>query len=138
MLLEYFGIGIEEAENGDFILRKIPLLLKNYSPPLSKLPIFLYKLGCKINWEDEKACLKGILQQLALFNIPESFEQSDNFDDDDPKKKYLIAKYQHLSESLENVLIPALKRTFLPPKTLDKDLVEIANLPGLYKVFERC
>lgn len=138
MLLEYFSIEIEQVNENIFILKSIPLLLKNYLPSLSKLPIFLYKLGLTINFNDEKTCLKNILKQISLLNIPDSFEQSDSLHDTDPNKQILLSKYQQLNENFENILIPSLKKNFLPPKNLEFDLVEIANLPGLYKVFERC
>jgi DNA mismatch repair protein MLH1 len=41
---------------------------------------------------------------------------------------------------IEHVVFPAFKRFLLPPKSslVDKSLLQIANLPDLYKVFERC
>lgn len=59
-----------------------------------------------------------------------------------PVQKSKIAYRQNrrkeISELLTNVICPAAKMRVLAPKTLLKDVVEIANLPGLYKVFERC
>lgn len=138
MLLEYFSIEITDTDTSDPKLKSIPLLLKNYTPPLNKLPLFLYRLGTKVSWEDEKLCLDGILKQLALFYIPESFECSEILKDDDPEKPALINKHQELNDSLENVLMPIIKKKLLATKNLTKDVVEIANLPGLYRVFERC
>ncbi len=138
MLLEYFSIEITDTDTSDPKLKSIPLLLKNYTPPLNKLPLFLYRLGTKVSWEDEKLCLDGILKQLALFYIPESFECSETLKDDDPEKPALINKHQELNDSLENVLMPIIKKKLLATKNLTKDVVEIANLPGLYRVFERC
>ncbi|KAG8832709.1 DNA mismatch repair protein [Serendipita sp. 399] len=40
---------------------------------------------------------------------------------------------------IQHVLFPAMRRYFVPQKTLlDRDIVQIANLPDLYRVFERC
>ncbi len=41
---------------------------------------------------------------------------------------------------VEHVLFPALRRGLIPPKNLSEDgtILQIANLPDLYKVFERC
>lgn len=138
MLLEYFSIEIVDKDTSDPKLKSIPLLLKNYTPPLDKLPLFLFRLGTKVNWSDEKLCLEGILKQLALFYIPQTFESSEVLDDDDPEKPLLIARHQELNDVLENVLIPIIRKKFLATKNLTKDVVEIANLPGLYRVFERC
>ena len=42
--------------------------------------------------------------------------------------------------TVEHVIYPALRTLFYPPKTFAEDasILQIANLPDLYKVFERC
>ena len=44
MLLEYFSMTISE----DGMVETIPLLLRNYSPNLDKLPLFLMRLGPQV------------------------------------------------------------------------------------------
>jgi len=40
---------------------------------------------------------------------------------------------------IQHVIFPALRRYLVAPKSLlDRDVVQIASLPDLYKVFERC
>jgi DNA mismatch repair protein MLH1 len=40
---------------------------------------------------------------------------------------------------IQHVLFPAMRRYMLAPKSLlDVDVVQVADLPDLYKVFERC
>lgn len=40
---------------------------------------------------------------------------------------------------IEHVLFPAMKRYLIAPKCLlTRDVVQIASLPDLYRVFERC
>jgi DNA mismatch repair protein MLH1 len=40
---------------------------------------------------------------------------------------------------IQHVLFPAMRKYFVPPKSLlDRDVMQIANLPDLYRVFERC
>jgi DNA mismatch repair protein MLH1 len=40
---------------------------------------------------------------------------------------------------IEHVLFPAMKRYLTAPKSLlTRDVVQIASLPDLYRVFERC
>jgi len=43
-------------------------------------------------------------------------------------------------EQIEHSIFPMAKQWLLPPKSLAKNgtFVQIANLPDLYKVFERC
>ncbi|KAL6452032.1 MLH1 DNA mismatch repair protein MLH1 [Candida maltosa Xu316] len=120
MFQEYFQIIINENNE----LTALPMLIIGIQPDFTKLPYFLYRLGTKINYEDEKECLKGILRQLALFYLPESTQ-------DETKNRDFELK-------LENILFPEIKKQFLAPKNLLRDVIQIADLPGLYKVFERC
>ena len=68
MLAEYFELKI--SEDGD--LEGIPLLLKDYTPSLVKLPHFLLRLGPHVNWKEEKPCFETFLAELASFYTPES------------------------------------------------------------------
>ncbi|XBW35107.1 hypothetical protein QEN19_000670 [Hanseniaspora menglaensis] len=126
MFKEYFNINIIE-EDEDIRITQLPILLPEYTPSLTKLPLFLYKLGLKVNYEEEEACLKGILKELSLWYIPEIIPQDE------------IKKRSDLDHILESLIIPMLRtKNFLPTKALVNDIIEIANLPGLYKIFERC
>jgi DNA mismatch repair protein MLH1 len=43
-------------------------------------------------------------------------------------------------QTVEQVIYPAAKQILNPPKICSEDMtfVQVANLPDLYKVFERC
>lgn len=139
MLNEYFSIEII-VNDEDWKLsriKSIPLLLKDYNPPLSKLPFFLYRLGTQVNWENEQECLDEVLKQLALFYIPPIIERVEENDSEYLKSRY-AADMHELTDIMDHVIFPVIKRRLLAPRRLLKDVVEVANLPGLYKVFERC
>ena len=139
MLNEYFSIEII-VNDEDWKLsriKSIPLLLKDYNPPLSKLPFFLYRLGTQVNWENEQECLDEVLKQLALFYIPPIIERVEENDSEYLKSRY-AAEMHELTDIMDHVIFPVIKRRLLAPRRLLKDVVEVANLPGLYKVFERC
>lgn len=146
MLLEYFAIEITAENHSDKLvpeevqLKSIPLLLKDYTPSLSKIPFLIYRLGTKVNWEAEEPCLEGVMRQIALLYIPEIIELVDvsSKDINEEIKAEFVTRNEEMSYSLENVVFPCIKRRFLAPRVLSKDVIEIANLPGLYKVFERC
>lgn len=142
MLWEYFSIEIIENESHVAFLKTIPLLLKGYTPPLSKLPLFIYRLGTIVNWNSEQECLDGILKQIALFYIPEIIMEVSSSSESPKGEKHSNTENAHkkeeLSEKIEHVIYPCLKRRFLAPSSIVDDVIEIANLPGLYKVFERC
>lgn len=138
MLDEYFSIEIEcSSAWREAKIMSIPILLKDYAPPLSKLPFFVYRIGTKVKWDDEKECLDGILRQIALFYIPAMIERVGEDDSEALKEKYATEMTQ-LANILDHVIFPAIKLRLLAPRNLLKDVVEVANLPGLYKVFERC
>ena len=147
MLDEYFSIELKLMGTSDtgnpldcIVVRSIPLLLKGYNPPLSKLPHFFRRMGTKVNWEEEEPCLNGILRQIALLYVPEvivKVDVNDTTTPEDVKVEY-VNKCEDMSSVLEHVIFPCIKRRFLATRDILRDIVEIANLPGLYKVFERC
>ncbi|SCV04271.1 LANO_0G09186g1_1 [Lachancea nothofagi CBS 11611] len=142
MLDEYFSIELYGGEENleAMIIKSLPLLLKNYMPPLSKLPHFFYRLGSKIDWSDETRCLQGILKQIALLYAPEVIERMDPDDDsvDEEMRARYITKLEQVANFLEETIFPCVKKRLLAPNSLKGSIVEVANLPGLYKIFERC
>lgn len=115
MLEEYFQI-ILKKKGDEWRLVQLPLMLPDYTPPISKLPQLIADLAGEVNWEDEQECLDGVVKALAAFHVPTS----------------LTSK-----ADIENIFNAA-KLNFVPSRALASSAVEIANLPGLYRVFERC
>lgn len=140
MLLEYFSL--EVTPEGELV--SIPLLLKEYTPSLAKLPRFLMRLGPCVNWNDEKNCFHSFLTELAAFYTPEQLppaeedDMSSNIEGDIAANDGIGTKIEELGRVLEHVLFPAFKSRLIATKGLLKGVVEVANLKGLYRVFERC
>jgi DNA mismatch repair protein MLH1 len=140
MLEEYFALEVSE----DGKLLAIPLLVKDYQPSMAKLPSFLLRLGPHINWMEEKPCFHTFLKELAIFYVPESLPPpptSATSDDDTvvvEEDAEIAARRKHINRTLENVLFPAFKARLIATKAILKGVVEVANLKGLYRVFERC
>jgi DNA mismatch repair protein MLH1 len=132
MLAEYFSIQI--SEDGD--LMTIPLLIKGYMPSLAKLPNFLLRLGPHVDWTDEKGCFESFLRELASFYTPEALPLPPQ--DGNEEDEILVDRRAHLERALEDVLFPAFKSRLIGTKSLLKGTIEVANLKGLYRVFERC
>ncbi|KAL2260541.1 hypothetical protein VTK26DRAFT_5427 [Humicola hyalothermophila] len=158
MLLEYFSLEISPAGE----LLSIPLLVRGYTPSLAKLPRFLLRLGPHVNWTEEKPCFDSFLRELAAFYVPEQLPASsvgtgtgpgpgdgegpaagdgsdgggdDEMDIDDEIK----ARRNHVRRAVEHVLFPAFKARLVATKSLmEGGILEVANLKGLYRVFERC
>lgn len=143
MLLEYFSFEISPAGE----LLSIPLLVKGYTPSMAKLPRFLLELGPRVNWMEEKACFEGFLKELAMFYVPERLPATIGYDDpaavqqgsDKGIDAETVARRDHVRWALEHVLFPAFKSRLVATKSLmQTGILEVANLKGLYRVFERC
>jgi DNA mismatch repair protein MLH1 len=147
MLTEYFSIIISE----DGKLESIPLLIKGYTPAMSKLATFLLRLGPHVDWTSEKECFRTFLREVANFYVPEclpnkQFRSSGNEDvpvegmsevmtEDDQD---INTRRMQITHALEDVLFPAFKNRLVATSDLLPAVVEVANLRGLYRVFERC
>ncbi|KAJ6631150.1 DNA binding protein [Mycena sp. CBHHK59/15] len=125
MLAEYFAFNISPAG----LIESLPLLLRDYTPNLDKLPSFLMRLGPQVDWNAEQACFASFLRELALFYVPGPLCAAATEEAQDRAERWQI----------QHVVFPALRRYVAAPRTLlDRDVVQIASLPELYKVFERC
>jgi len=121
MLDDYFSIQVD-AEGR---LLALPLLLDDFRPPIVALPLFLIRLATEVNWESERQCLHDISRELARF-----YSWTPPTDDASEADSF----------QLEHALFPAIKEQLLPDKAAAEDgtVLQVADLPDLYKVFERC
>lgn len=143
LLTEYFSIDI--TAEGE--LCSLPILVKGYEPSLTKLPQFLIRLGPHVDWEEEKACFQTLLRELASFYTPESLPlppTPSGHDQDRDNDKVVVEdsgiakRRRELRKAIEHVIFPACKARLVATKGLLKGVMEVANLKGLYRVFERC
>lgn len=143
LLQEYFSM--EVTAEGE--LCSIPLLMKGYTPSMAKLPQFLLRLGPHVNWDEEKGCFQTLLREIASFYVPESLPlppSGGNGDNSKGKQKVMdedpeiAARRRKVRKAVEHVIFPACKARLVATTGLLKGVVEIANLKGLYRVFERC
>jgi DNA mismatch repair protein MLH1 len=126
MFEEYFRLTITTNDNNEPILTTLPMIMKDIEPVTSKLPYFIYRLGTQIDYDDEQLCLQGIFRQIALLYLPEPILDNE------------ANKLDKMNHDLENVIFPELKLKFIATQSLLHDVVQIADIPGLYRVFERC
>jgi len=132
MLAEYFALEI--SEEGELL--SIPLLVKGYMPSMAKLPNFLLRLGPHVDWQNEGRCFESFLREVASFYVPEALPQSAGTSGSD--EEIITPRRDELHRAIENTLFPAFKARLVATKSLLKGTVEVANLKGLYRVFERC
>ncbi|ORX38673.1 hypothetical protein BD324DRAFT_621908 [Kockovaella imperatae] len=137
MLDEYFSLTI--SDNG--LVEALPMLLKSYTPNLDRLPHFLLCLGTRVDWADEKACFETFLRELAFFYSPRPLADSasSNVDSQSDDTSETPDEVSRQLWQLEHVLFPSYRRdTSWPRNLLSKDVTQIANLPDLFRIFERC
>ncbi|KAK1490174.1 DNA mismatch repair protein MutL, partial [Colletotrichum tamarilloi] len=140
MLTEYFSLEVSPAGE----LLTIPLLIKGYTPAMVKLPRFLLRLGPCVNWEDEKLCFDSFLKELASFYVPEQLPptvggEADENEEEAKVDDQLAERRRNVRFAIEHVFFPAFKARLVATTSLMKAAVlEVADLKGLYRVFERC
>lgn len=155
MLDEYFSMQI--TPEGELLT--IPLLLKGYVPSLAKLPRFLLRLGPYVDWSGEEECFRTFLRELSAFYTPEQLPippsasiSSDssgpaasdavrNTDIGDKTAKedpLILARRQQMARMLEYTVFPAMRSRLVATSRMLQGVVEVADLKGLYRVFERC
>ncbi|XP_015667223.1 DNA mismatch repair protein Mlh1 [Protobothrops mucrosquamatus] len=135
MLRDYFSLEIDEGK-----LTGLPLLIDNYVPPLEGLPMFILRLATEINWDEEKECFDSLSKECAMFySIRKQYimEDSDLTTQqvEEPGKSMRSWKW-----TVEHILYKAFRSYLLPPTNFREDgnILQLANLLDLYKVFERC
>lgn len=94
---------------------------------MGALPMYLLRLATDVDWDSEKECFRNFSRETAIF-----YSQQSNSDDEN------IINAQKWTQ--EHVIYSAIRKYFLPPKVFSENgaILQVANLPDLYKVFERC
>ncbi|XP_052873413.1 DNA mismatch repair protein Mlh1 [Anopheles cruzii] len=120
LLKEYFNLSIRS----DGYLEALPVLLDNYIPSVVFLPMYILRLATEVEWDEEEECFRTFCRETATFFSRIALTK--------PNTEYRW--------EVEHVIYPAVRNYLIPPKTFAQNacLLQIANLPELYKVFERC
>lgn len=118
----------------------------------------------QVNWDDEKECFRDFSRECSMFysirkqyileaepgdeqvagRTRQKVELSVNFIVNWKAEVAVIFLQEGEGTSwrwkAEHVVFKALRTLFSPPKNFSEDgtVLQIANLPDLYKVFERC
>ncbi|XP_074844270.1 DNA mismatch repair protein Mlh1 isoform X3 [Carettochelys insculpta] len=136
MLKDYFSLEIDEDGN----LTGLPLLIDNYIPSLEGLPMFILRLATEVNWDDEKECFESLSRECAMFYSIRNQYILDESDLTNQQPEELASGSRPWKWTVEHIIYKAFRTHLLPPKhfTEDGNVLQLANLPDLYKVFERC
>ncbi|KAK3765990.1 hypothetical protein RRG08_002233 [Elysia crispata] len=139
MMQDYFSLEIEDGN-----LVTLPMLMENYIPPLDELPMYILRLATEVNWETEKECFLSFLQETAdFYSMKKSYlspGDSEKNMETEGNEEERPTRDQDWKWTVEHVIYPSIKQMLLPPSKTENDrsVIQLANLPDLYKVFERC
>uniref|UniRef100_A0AAY4DZM5 DNA mismatch repair protein Mlh1 C-terminal domain-containing protein n=1 Tax=Denticeps clupeoides TaxID=299321 RepID=A0AAY4DZM5_9TELE len=133
MLEDYFSLEIDEDGN----LTGLPLLLDNYLPAMEGLPLFILRLATEVNWDSEKECFHDFSFECSkFFSVRKLYTLDTDLGEVEETVRGRTSWHWHV----EHVLFKGFRTLFSPPKHFSEDgsVLQIASLPELYKVFERC
>lgn len=140
MLEDYFSMEIDGEGN----LTGLPLLLDNYIPVMEGLPMFILRLATEVNWESERECFHDFSVECSRFYSV----RKEYIVDTDSSAEEQAAGVENTEAGdapswrwqVEHPLFKAFRTLLSPPQRFSDDgcVLQIANLPDLYKVFERC
>jgi DNA mismatch repair protein MLH1 len=166
MLAEYFSLNISSSGHVESIplllpdytpnLDKLPYFLMRLGPQVRHLlfsNFTYYNLiirTLQVDWETEAECFESFLRELAYFYVPgpgpfgrsSSLEISAESESSQEEASLRDQEVKAERWQIQHALFPGFRRYLVPPKTLldggHPAIIQVANLPDLYKVFERC
>ncbi|CAG8705201.1 7720_t:CDS:10 [Funneliformis mosseae] len=125
-----------ETEIGCFetLAREIGLFYATEPPNFSK---FSTSVSDKDDISIDDMSASNINKNASLSSPRKSSEKETNLIFTEQQKKAEIARYKW---QVEHLIFPILKSQFLAPKSAAENghVLQIANLPDLYRIFERC
>ncbi|WFC95514.1 DNA mismatch repair protein Mlh1 [Malassezia brasiliensis] len=128
MLEEYFAIRLNAKEG---TVETLPALLPRHGTiclVLERLPSLFFRLGPQVDWNHEKACLDGLCRELAYAHVPFSVGHASSEQDD----AWIIQHTWFAS------FLGSRGKMVVSKELAAQGFVQVASLPDLYRVFERC
>uniref|UniRef100_V5ET71 DNA mismatch repair protein S5 domain-containing protein n=1 Tax=Kalmanozyma brasiliensis (strain GHG001) TaxID=1365824 RepID=V5ET71_KALBG len=160
MIEEYFSICLNAEHR---TLEALPSLLpgsglNGTAIELDRLPQLLLRLATRVDWEDEQECFDTIARQLAYSCLPcppppppfrpavpsasieEGIAEAIQAEDRD-KQNEREEEEESIKKRVQHLWFDSMARSrgkYVPSKATNEFVVQVANLPDLYRVFERC
>lgn len=95
----------------------------------------------QVNWEDEKDCFHTFLKELAFFYSPRPFcpdNPDGSISTSQEEELETEEEINHQNWQLEHILFPSFRKYTVWPNMPRDTILQVANLPDLFRVFERC
>ncbi|WFD44832.1 DNA mismatch repair protein Mlh1 [Malassezia psittaci] len=129
MLEEYFSLTIDVQHE---TLNTFPALFPQHLSNVvirERIPSFLFRLATQVDWTEEKECLERICHEIAFAHIPWAMGTERN---DDARIAWNIQHIWFAGMLSSRYCFSVGKRDTA------KIFTQVASLPDLYRVFERC
>ncbi|EPQ14462.1 DNA mismatch repair protein Mlh1 [Myotis brandtii] len=113
----------------EFLKRKTEMLADYFSLEIDE-----------VNWDEEKECFESLSKECAMFYSIRKQYISEESTLSGQQIEAPGSAPNPWKWTVEHVVYKAFRSHLLPPKhfTEDGNVLQLANLPDLYKVFERC
>ncbi|KAM5280433.1 DNA mismatch repair protein Mlh1 isoform 2-T2 [Ctenodactylus gundi] len=94
----------------------------------------------EVNWDEEKECFESLSKECAMFYSIRKQYVSEESTLSSQQSEAPGSATNPWKWTVEHIIYKAFRSHLLPPKhfTEDGNVLQLANLPDLYKVFERC
>nr|WJN24868.1 mismatch repair protein [Sporisorium sorghi] len=161
MLEEYFSICLDAEKR---TMEALPNLLpggggaNGSAIELDRLPQLLVRLATRVDWQDEQECFETFARQLAWSCLPcpplppprlpsPSSSSSGAMVQEKEEEKAKEARQEREAEvetakkRVQHLWFDSMAKSrgkYVPSKATNEFVVQVANLPDLYRVFERC
>nr|CDI52991.1 related to MLH1-DNA mismatch repair protein [Melanopsichium pennsylvanicum 4] len=163
MMQEYFSLCFDVEK---CTLEAVPSLLAGANGcaiELDKLPHLLVRLATRVDWTDEEACFDTFAKQLAWSCLPHpppppavpsitslAQPQGDEKKACDQESKEQIQTEidserrqdeENATRRIHHLWFESMNKSrgrYIPSREMNDFVIQIANLPDLYRVFERC
>lgn len=162
MIQEYFSVCLDAEKR---TIEALPSLLPGSGVygsaiELDRLPQLLVRMATRVNWSDEQECFDTFARQLAWSCTPcpppaaaivtavaanISGEASDDLEQRQQEEARANREREEEQEAskrkVQHLWFDSMAKSrgkYVPSKATNEFVIQVANLPDLYRVFERC
>ncbi len=120
---------------------------------LDRLPQLMVRLATRVDWQDEQECFGTFARQLAYSCLPcpppprptaprpEASMEDGTAIAEDREAKEREEEEEVVKKRIQHLWFDSMAKSrgkYVPSKATNEFVVQVANLPDLYRVFERC
>ncbi|SJX62268.1 related to MLH1-DNA mismatch repair protein [Sporisorium reilianum f. sp. reilianum] len=158
MIGEYFSVCLDAEKR---TLEGLPNLLpgsggaNGSAIELDRLPQLLVRLATRVDWDDEQECFETFARQLAWSCLPcppppppppssssgAASSEAEMAEQAKEARQEREAEVESAKKRVQHLWFDSMAKSrgrYVPSRETNEFVVQVANLPDLYRVFERC